>query len=51
MEIWRTLYRRRPRGQLSRIRCLISASDLLVPGTGLRLALNIYDVSVALKAT
>jgi hypothetical protein len=35
--------------QLSEYGCLISASDLLVPGTGLRLALNIYDVSVALK--
>ncbi|MGA2019691.1 MAG: PilZ domain-containing protein [Candidatus Sulfotelmatobacter sp.] len=35
--------------QLSEFGCLISASDLLVPGTGLRLALNIYDVSVALK--
>ena len=35
--------------QISEFGCLISASDLLVPGTGLRLALNIYDVSVALK--
>ncbi|MFZ0417184.1 MAG: PilZ domain-containing protein [Candidatus Sulfotelmatobacter sp.] len=35
--------------QLSEFGCLISARDLLVPGTGLRLALNIYDVSVALK--
>ena len=35
--------------QLSEYGCLVSASDLLVPGTGLRLALNIYDVSVALK--
>jgi len=35
--------------QLSEYGCLISASDLLLPGTGLRLALNIYDVSVALK--
>jgi hypothetical protein len=35
--------------QLSEYGCLISASDLLVPGTGLRLALNIYDVNVALK--
>jgi hypothetical protein len=35
--------------QISQHGCLISASDLLVPGTGLRLALNIYDVSVALK--
>ena len=29
--------------------CLISASDLLTPGTGLRLVLNICDVSVALR--
>ncbi len=35
--------------QLSEYGCLISARDLLVPGTGLRLALNIYDVNVALK--
>jgi hypothetical protein len=35
--------------QLSEFGCLISAGNLLVPGTGLRLALNIYDVSVALK--
>ena len=35
--------------QISEYGCLISAGDLLVPGTGLRLALNIYDVSVALK--
>jgi hypothetical protein len=35
--------------QISEYGCLISASDLLVPGTGLRLALNIYDVSVALR--
>src|SRR5208283_3008347 len=35
--------------QISEYGCLVSASDLLVPGTGLRLALNIYDVSVALK--
>ena len=35
--------------QISDYGCLISASDLLVPGTGLRLSLNIYDVSVALK--
>lgn len=34
--------------QISEYGCLVSASDLLVPGTGLRLALNIYDVSVAL---
>lgn len=35
--------------EISEYGCLVSASDLLVPGTGLRLALNIYDVSVALK--
>lgn len=35
--------------EISEYGCLISASDLLLPGTGLRLALNIYDVSVALK--
>jgi hypothetical protein len=35
--------------QISEYGCLVSASDLLVPGTDLRLALNIYDVSVALK--
>jgi len=35
--------------QISEYGCLVSASDLLVPGTGLRLALNIYDVSVALR--
>jgi hypothetical protein len=35
--------------QISEYGCLVSASNLLVPGTDLRLALNIYDVSVALK--
>lgn len=35
--------------QISEFGCLIAANDLLVPGSGLRLALNIYDVSVALK--
>jgi hypothetical protein len=35
--------------QISEYGCLISASNLLVPGTGLKLALSIYDVSVALK--
>ncbi|MGO9169829.1 MAG: PilZ domain-containing protein [Candidatus Sulfotelmatobacter sp.] len=35
--------------EISEYGCLISASDLLPPGTGLRLALNIYDVCVALK--
>ena len=37
--------------QISDHGCLISTSDLLVPGTGLRLSLNIYDVSVALKGS
>lgn len=37
--------------QLSQHGCLISAGDLLTPGTGLRMVLNIYDVSVALKGT
>ena len=35
--------------QLSEYGCLISARDLLVPGTGLRLILNMCDVSVALR--
>jgi len=35
--------------QLSELGCLISARDLLVPGTDLRMVLNVYDVSVALK--
>ncbi|MGA7906037.1 MAG: PilZ domain-containing protein [Candidatus Sulfotelmatobacter sp.] len=35
--------------QLSELGCLVTAPDLLLPGTELRLALNIYDVSVALK--
>jgi hypothetical protein len=35
--------------QISEYGCLVRADDLLLPGTGLRLALNIYDVSVALK--
>jgi len=35
--------------QLSQHGCLVSASDLLTPGTGLRMVLNIYDVSLALK--
>lgn len=35
--------------QLSEFGCLISAGDLLIPGTGLRMVLNIYDVTVALK--
>jgi hypothetical protein len=39
-------------GQLEEISahgCLIRAGDLLTPGTGIRMVLNIYDVSVALK--
>ncbi len=35
--------------QISEYGCLISAGDLLAPGTGLRLALNMCDVSVALR--
>ena len=35
--------------QLSEYGCLISASDLLTPGTNLRLVLNMCDVSVALR--
>jgi hypothetical protein len=35
--------------QLSEYGCLISASDLLTPGTALRLVLNMCDVSVALR--
>ena len=35
--------------QLSQHGCLVSASDLLRPGTGLRLVLNLYDVNLALK--
>ena len=35
--------------QLSELGCLVSAPDLLVPGTDLRMVLNLYDVSVALK--
>ena len=35
--------------QISEYGCLISASDLLTPGTGLRLVLNMCDVSVALR--
>ena len=35
--------------QLSEYGCLISASDLLKPGTGLRLVLNMCDVTVALR--
>ena len=35
--------------QISEYGCLISASDLLKPGTNLRLVLNMCDVSVALR--
>lgn len=35
--------------ELSELGCLISAGDLLTPGTGLRLVLNMCDVSVALR--
>jgi hypothetical protein len=35
--------------QISEFGCMINASDLITPGTGLRMVLNIYDVSVALK--
>jgi hypothetical protein len=35
--------------QLSEYGCLISASDLLAPGTGLRLVLNMCDVTIALR--
>jgi hypothetical protein len=35
--------------QLSEFGCLISASELLAPGTGLRLVLNMCDVTVALR--
>jgi PilZ domain len=44
--------RPRAEGQLQQISehgCLIKAGDLLAPGTGIRMVLNIYDVSVALK--
>jgi len=35
--------------EISEYGCLISAGDLLTPGTGLRLVLNMCDVSVALR--
>jgi hypothetical protein len=35
--------------QLSEFGCLISANELIAPGTGLRLVLNMCDVSVALR--
>jgi hypothetical protein len=36
--------------QISECGCRIAAGNLLSPGTDLRLALNIFDISVALKA-
>jgi hypothetical protein len=35
--------------QISEYGCLISAGDLLTPGTGLRLVLNMCDVSIAVR--
>lgn len=35
--------------QLSEFGCMISAGDLIAPGTGIRMVLNIYDVTLALK--
>jgi hypothetical protein len=35
--------------QLSEYGCLVSAGDLLTPGTGLRLVLNLCEVTVALR--
>jgi hypothetical protein len=35
--------------EISEYGCLVSAHDLLTPGTGLRLVLNLCDVSVALR--
>ncbi|MGA7928149.1 MAG: PilZ domain-containing protein [Candidatus Sulfotelmatobacter sp.] len=35
--------------QISECGCLISARDLPTPGTGLRLVLNMWDISVALR--
>jgi PilZ domain-containing protein len=35
--------------QISEYGCLVSTDDLLTPGTGLRLVLNMCDVSVALR--
>ena len=35
--------------EISEFGCLISAGDLLTPGTGLRLVLNMCDVTVALR--
>jgi hypothetical protein len=37
--------------QISQHGCMISADDRITPGTGLKLVLNIYDVSVALKGS
>jgi hypothetical protein len=35
--------------EISEIGCLISSSDLLTPGTALKLVLNMFDVSIALR--
>lgn len=37
--------------QISELGCLITAPDLLLPGTEIKLALNVHDISVALKGT
>jgi hypothetical protein len=37
--------------QISELGCLITAPDLLLPGTELKLALSLCDISVALKGT
>ncbi len=36
--------------EISECGCRITAGDLPAPGTNLRLSLNIFDISVALKA-
>jgi hypothetical protein len=36
--------------EISECGCRIAAGDLLAPGTDLRLSLNIFDISLALKA-
>jgi hypothetical protein len=35
--------------QISEYGCLVSSEDILTPGTGIRLALNMCDISVALR--
>jgi hypothetical protein len=37
--------------QISELGCLITAPDLLIPGTEIKLALNVHDIGVALKGT